>query len=54
MALYRVKHKNVDLVVTFNIPIESEDGGAVKEEAVQKDFENFVTSLQIVDFGLFA
>jgi hypothetical protein len=56
MALFRVEDKRVDLVVTFNVPIESHDDGAVGEEGwkeMQIHFEAFVRSLRIVDFGLF-
>ncbi|KAJ7489922.1 hypothetical protein B0H11DRAFT_2010977 [Mycena galericulata] len=56
MALFRVAEKPVDLVVTFNVPIKSQDDGAVGEEGqndVQIHFEAFVRSLRIVDFGLF-
>jgi len=57
MALYRVEQKNIDLVVTSNVPTCSEDGGAVSEEGLavaRGHFDTFVRSLQIVDFGLFA
>ncbi|KAJ7721071.1 hypothetical protein DFH07DRAFT_1008252 [Mycena maculata] len=56
MALFRVADKNVDLVVTFNVPMNSQDDGAVGEEGqndVRIHFEAFVTSLRIVDFALF-
>jgi len=56
MALYRLESKNVDLVVTFNIPVKSDDGDAVGEEEVKKAEEDFmvcVKSLEIVDYGLF-
>ncbi|KIM48849.1 hypothetical protein M413DRAFT_438024 [Hebeloma cylindrosporum] len=57
MALFRVESKLVDLVVTFNIPLESVDGGAVNSRDAEKakvDFDTFSRSLRIVDFGLFA
>ncbi|PPQ65092.1 hypothetical protein CVT24_003053 [Panaeolus cyanescens] len=58
MALYRVESKGIDLVVTFNVPIEAVDQGAAvnsKEfEQAQKDFMAFSSSLIIEDFGLFA
>jgi len=57
MALFRVDSKDVDLVVTFNIPLESVDGGAVDgrdAERAEVDFNTFFRSLQIVDFRLFA
>lgn len=57
MGLYRVESKNIDLVVTFNVPLEAIDGGAVDNDGLQKaeaDFDTLVRSLRIVDFGLFA
>ncbi|KAK7023718.1 hypothetical protein R3P38DRAFT_2953882 [Favolaschia claudopus] len=56
MALFRVEDKRVDLVVTFNVPMVSQDDGAVHVEAwntVQNHFDAFVKSLCVVDFGLF-
>ena len=56
MALFRVESKAIDLVVTFNTPIVSVDGGAVGNEGVERsetDFDIFVRSLRIHDFGLF-
>lgn len=57
MGLFRVERKPIDLVVTSNVPMQSEDGGAVGEDgwnAARADFDNLVRSLRIVDFGLFA
>ncbi|KAJ7905276.1 hypothetical protein B0H14DRAFT_2659636 [Mycena olivaceomarginata] len=57
MALFRVEDQRVDLVVTFNVPVASQDHGAVGEEGwktAQNHFDIFVRSLCIVDFGLFA
>ncbi|TFK42899.1 hypothetical protein BDQ12DRAFT_758590 [Crucibulum laeve] len=57
MALYRVDSKRIDVVVTFNVPTKAIDGGAVNAEGLQKanaDFDEFVRSFRIVDFGLFA
>jgi len=57
MAVFRVESKAVDVVVTFNIPIVSVDGGAVGNEGVAKsqtDFNTFVRSFRIIDFDLFA
>ena len=57
MCLYRIEEKKVDLVVTFNVPIETADGTGVGTEGLelaQQDFDTFVTSLRIVDYGLFA
>jgi hypothetical protein len=57
MALYRVTEKSVDMVVTFNVPLESEDGGAVSNEdlpSINSQFDQFTRSFRILDFGLFA
>ncbi|KAF9533377.1 hypothetical protein CPB83DRAFT_873476 [Crepidotus variabilis] len=57
MALFRVETKDIDLVVTFNVPIESIDGGATDaagELRAEQDFNTFVQSLRILDFHLFA
>jgi len=57
MALYRIESKDTDLVVTFNVPLQSEDGGAVDEAGlvqIKQEFETFARSLGIVDYGLFA
>ena len=57
MALYRVEEKPIDLVVTFNVPLTSADGGAVDARELQtteQQFNTFIRSLKIVDFGLFA
>lgn len=56
LALFRIAQKNVDLVLTFNVPVTAQDGGALAEDAVNKakeDFEAAVLSLNIVDVGLF-
>ena len=57
MAVFRVESKAIDVVVTFNIPIVSADGGAVGIEGVERsetDFDIFVRSFCISDFDLFA
>lgn len=57
MALYRVKEKSVDLVVTYNVPVDSPGGGAVtapQKERLMEDFNVFIGSLRIIDFNLFA
>ena len=57
MAVFRVEDKNIDVVVTFNIPVEAVDGGAVAAEDVAKvesDFGALVKSFRIVDYSLFA
>ena len=57
MAVFRVESKAIDVVVTFNIPVVSADGGAIGNEDVERfetDFDTFVRSFRIIDFGLFA
>ncbi|KAI8998831.1 Mog1p/PsbP-like protein [Trametes punicea] len=57
LALYRVPDKNVDLVMTMNVPMTSADGGAVSEDdwGTARDVFNVAArSLRIVDYGLFA
>ncbi|KAJ3989987.1 hypothetical protein F5890DRAFT_1569978 [Lentinula detonsa] len=57
MALYRVVEKGIDLVVSFNIPVKLEDGGAVRGEKLQQaqeQFDLFARSLRIEDFNVFA
>jgi hypothetical protein len=57
MAVFRVESKATDVVITFNIPIVSVDGGAVGNDGVatsETDFDTFVRSFRIIDFGLFA
>jgi hypothetical protein len=56
VGLWRVKAKDVDLVLTFNVPVKTQDSGALGEDAVNKvkaDFETAVQSLHIVDMSLF-
>ncbi|KIY68709.1 Mog1p/PsbP-like protein [Cylindrobasidium torrendii FP15055 ss-10] len=55
MAVYRLVQKNVDLVVTFNIPVGAEDGSGLETlQRTRTQFEQFSRSLRIVDFSLFA
>lgn len=57
MAVFRVEDKDTDVVVTFNLPLEAADGGAVGGAdlpKIESDFEAFTRSFRIVDFGLFA
>lgn len=57
MALFRVESKNVDLVVTFNVPIQTQDGIAVDaagQTRAEADFTSFVESLVIINYDLFA
>ena len=56
LALYRVESKNVDLVMSMNIPTKSADGGAISVAGLtdaQRVFEIAAPSLKIVDYGLF-
>jgi hypothetical protein len=56
MGLFRIRSKNADLVVSFNVPIAAQDGnavGAAGQEKAEADFKTFVESLSIVDFELF-
>ncbi|KAG0705170.1 hypothetical protein DFH29DRAFT_907887 [Suillus ampliporus] len=60
-ALFRVKARNHDIVVSFNIPVETGQGtgrnGAVtveQEQLIIADFYRAVDSLRIVDYNLFA
>jgi hypothetical protein len=57
MALFRVESKGIDLVLTFNVPVESVDEGRANEFTIEKakaDFDQFARSLRIVDFDVFA
>ncbi|KAI0637189.1 Mog1p/PsbP-like protein [Trametes polyzona] len=57
LALYRVPDKNVDLVLSMNVPMTSTDGGAVSEDdwgTARDVFNAAARSLRIVDYGLFA
>ncbi|KAG8690491.1 hypothetical protein FRC09_011961 [Ceratobasidium sp. 395] len=59
LAVYRVLDKGVDLVLTFNVPIQTEKGGGAVagEEGLKKwvdAYEIAVSSFKIVDYGLFA
>lgn len=57
LALYRVESKNVDLVLSMNIPLRTSDGQSVPESdqtAARQVFDTAVRSLRIIDFGLFA
>ncbi|KAF8710786.1 HEC/Ndc80p family, partial [Rhizoctonia solani] len=58
LAVYRVVDKSIDLVLTFNVPVQAEkEGSAVDAEGAKRwtdAYEAAVSSLKIVDFGLFA
>ncbi|KAG8690663.1 hypothetical protein FRC11_009961 [Ceratobasidium sp. 423] len=58
LAVYRVVEKDIDLVLTFNVPVQTEKtGSAVDAEGAKRWFDAYeaaVASLKIIDFGLFA
>lgn len=57
LAVFRVASKNVDLVLTFNVPVVTEDNKGASDgaglTAAKLQFEEAVRSLKIVDLGLF-
>lgn len=56
LALYRVESKNVDLVMSMNVPLLSSDGQTVSDKdqlAAKQVFDTAAQSLRIVDFALF-
>lgn len=56
MCLFRIEEKNIDIVVTANVPVESTSGDAVGEEGwvtAKAVFDTLIRSFKIVDFGLF-
>jgi len=55
LALFRVESKNVDLVLSMNIPPHTAGGNIddAEHQRAQRDFETAVESLQIIDFRLF-
>jgi len=55
LAIFRVESKNVDLVLSMNIPLATVEG-KLDDDAYQRarlDFDTAVKSLSILDFGLF-
>ena len=57
LALYRIRNKNADLVMTMNVPMTSADGGAVSEQdwdEAKGVFDVAAKTLRVVDYGLFA
>jgi hypothetical protein len=58
LAVFRIAEKNVDLVLSFNVPSATANGEGAVDEAGQRRvrtvFDEAVRSLKIVDFGLFA
>lgn len=55
LAVFRVVSKNVDLVLSMNIPLRTVEDEVDDDEyqSAQRDFETAVKSLRIRDFGLF-
>ena len=56
LALYRLERKGVDLVLSLNFPMKTEDAVVRTEEqydTAKETFRSIATSLHIVDFGLF-
>ena len=55
LAVFRIESKNVDLVLSMNIPLETAEGKVddAKYQQALVDFDTAVKSLRIVDFGLF-
>ena len=56
VALYRLKEKGVDLVLTFNFPMNTGEGVTRTEEEyniTKETFLSIATSLHVVDFSLF-
>ena len=57
LAMYRISSKNVDLMLTMNVPTKAADGGALSRDQLataKSTFETAAQSLYIADFGLFA
>jgi len=55
LAVFRIESKNVDLVLSMNIPLETVEGKVddAKYQQARLDFDTAVKSLRILDFGLF-
>lgn len=55
LAVFRIESKNVDLVLSMNIPPGTVEGEANDGyQQAQRDFDTAVKSLRILDYGLFA
>lgn len=57
VALYRLKERGVDLVLSLNFPMNTSNGVVRTEEdynTAKETFPSIATSLRIVDFSLFA
>ena len=56
VALYRLKKKGVDLVLSFNFPMNTSEGITRTEEQYNTAKETFLctaASLHVIDFALF-
>jgi len=55
LAVFRVESKRVDLVLSMNVPLWTmgDKTDDAERQRAQEDFETAVTSLRILDFGLF-
>lgn len=55
LAVFRVKSKGVDLVLSMNVPLETVEGKIddSKYQSALLDFDTAVKSLKILDSGLF-
>lgn len=55
LAVFRIGSKNIDLVLSMNIPFETVEGKVdnARYQQAQQDFDTAVKSLRILDFGLF-
>jgi hypothetical protein len=56
VALYRLKEKGVDLVLSFNFPMNTGEGVTRTEEeynTTKETFFSIAASLHVIDFSLF-
>jgi hypothetical protein len=55
LAVFRVETKDIDLVLSMNIPLQTVEGDTddTQNRQAQLDFKTAVESLHIVDFDLF-
>ena len=55
LAVFRIESKNVDLVLSMNVPLETVEGKVddARYQQARLDFDTAVKSLRILDFGLF-
>jgi hypothetical protein len=57
LALYRLEEKGVDIVLSYNFPMNAGDGVVRTEEqcsAAKETFLSIASSLRVDDFSLFA